>query len=135
MHPGIPPQLPLRFEALLASGPGGQHVNKTASAVRLYVDLNKPGCLPSYPLERLRQIAASRIDSEGVLRIECQEERSQLRNQQRCLEKLAELIELARHRPKDRKATKPTRGSQERRLESKKQQSKNKSQRRWKSDD
>jgi ribosome-associated protein len=132
----IPSGLAMRFEAFGASGPGGQHVNKTASAVRLIVDLVASAHLfrPDH-LQRLRHLAGYRLDSSGNLRFECQSQRSQLRNQQICLEQLQELIAKSAEPPKPRKATKPTKGSQERRLASKKQSSANKAQRRWRPSD
>jgi ribosome-associated protein len=108
------------FLATTASGPGGQHVNKTASAVQLRFDLGANTTLPAGVKSRLRALAAGRISSEGLLLISAQRFRSQEQNRQDALERLFELIRQASHPPRPRRATKPTRSSREKRIEQKK---------------
>lgn len=110
-----------------ASGPGGQHVNKTASAVQLRFNVrNCPGLTPTVR-ERLTKQAATRINRGGELVIEAKRYRSQDRNRTDARQRLIALIERANEVPKRRKPTKPTRGSKERRLNSKKQRGRRKS--------
>lgn len=105
-----------------AGGPGGQHVNKTSSRVTLYW---RPAATQIFsPLLRARLLRrlAPRLDGEGVLQINCETTRSQHQNRQLARERLAELIRAAiRPPPKPRVATRPTRGSVERRLQAKQQ--------------
>lgn len=110
-----------------ASGPGGQHVNKTASAVQLRWNVrNCPG-LPPAVRERLTKQAGARINREGELVIEAKRFRSQDRNRADARQRLIALIERANEVPKRRKPTQPTRGAKERRLNSKKQRGRRKS--------
>jgi ribosome-associated protein len=106
------------FRALRASGPGGQHVNTTSSAVELRFD-TKASDLPEGVKTRLRRLAGSRMNSEGVIVIFAQEHRSQMLNKGAALERLNDLVIRARHVPKVRRPTKPTLGSKLRRLEGK----------------
>ncbi len=117
-----------------ASGPGGQHVNTTSSAVQLSFDVGGCGLLSSAVKQRLRQIAGARMSHGSILTLDCREHRSLVRNKQAGLNRLADLIRKALVVPKKRKATKPTRGSQKRRLESKKKRGQTKATRskpRW----
>ncbi|HTH97439.1 MAG TPA: alternative ribosome rescue aminoacyl-tRNA hydrolase ArfB [Stellaceae bacterium] len=102
-----------------ASGPGGQHVNKTSSAVQLRFDVRASRSLPEDVALRLMQLAGHRLTLDGVIVITAQEHRSQLRNREEALARLVDLIRQATIRQKVRRPTKPTRGSKERRLESK----------------
>ena len=113
-----------------ASGPGGQHVNKTSSAVQLRFDARRSPSLPNDVAIRLMQLAGHRLTSDGVIVITAQSHRSQLRNRQDALARLVELIREATVRPEKRMPTKPTRASKERRLVSKDKQSVVKAQRR-----
>jgi ribosome-associated protein len=102
-----------------ASGPGGQHVNKTSTAVELRFDVRGSPSLPDDVKTRLEGLAGSRLTLEGVLVLFAQNARSQEMNRQDARERLIDLIRQASHRPKRRKATKPTYSSKLRRLDSK----------------
>ena len=102
-----------------ASGPGGQNVNKVATAVELRFDL-RASSLPSDVKDRLFTLAGNRMTAEGVLVIDSREHRTQARNREAARQRLIELITQAAKRPRRRKATKPRPGARERRLESKK---------------
>ena len=104
-----------------ASGPGGQNVNKVSTAVQLKFDAAHSPSLPEDVRARLIVQAGSRASDDGVITITAQRFRVQSRNRADALERLVELIRAASHKPKPRKATRPTRASRERRLESKKQ--------------
>lgn len=123
----ITPQLAIQEseieeEFVRSSGAGGQNVNKVATAVQLRFDVANSS-LPPEIRARLKTIAGSRMTKDGVLIIKAQTMRTQERNRQDALGRLIELIERASHRPNVRRATKPSRGSQLRRLETKKRQS------------
>ena len=103
-------------------GPGGQNVNKVETAVQLRFDAARSPSLPEDVRRRLLRLAGRRADGEGVIAIEAHRFRTRERNREDARERLVELIRLAAHKPKPRIATKPTRSSQERRLESKRAQ-------------
>jgi len=102
-----------------ASGPGGQHVNKTSTAIELRFDVRRSPSLPEDVRARLERLAGSRLTLDGVLVLFAQEHRSQELNRQAAIERLVELIRKAGERPKPRKATKPTYASKLRRLQGK----------------
>lgn len=104
-----------------ASGPGGQNVNKVSTAVQLRFDAANSASLPDEVRARLIALAGSRASDDGVITITAQRFRVQSRNRADALERLVDLIREASHKPKPRKATRPTRAARERRLESKKQ--------------
>jgi ribosome-associated protein len=106
-----------------ASGPGGQHVNKTETAVQLRFDVRRSRSLPNDVALRLMQLAGSRLTQDGVLVISAQSERSQKRNRDEALDRLVDLIRQAAVRPVKRRPTKPTKASREKRLERKKRRS------------
>jgi ribosome-associated protein len=103
-----------------ASGPGGQNVNKLSTAVQLRFDVRASLSLPAEVRERLERLAGSRLTRDGVLVIIAQRHRTQGRNRQDALDRLIELIREAAIAPRLRRATKPSRASRERRVDSKK---------------
>ncbi len=103
----LPPEDELDEQFVLAGGPGGQHVNRTASAVQLRYDVRGSGFLPEWVKARLLVLAGRRADGDGVITIEAKSQRSQHRNRAEARERLAELIEQAHHRPKKRIPTRP----------------------------
>lgn len=128
------PSSEITMRMIRSSGPGGQHVNTSSSAVQLSFDVERCMCLPPAVKQRLYKIAGARISKNHILKLDCREHRSLERNKQSGLVRLTALIRKALVAPKTRKATKPTRGSQKRRLESKKKRSQTKARRskpRW----
>jgi ribosome-associated protein len=102
-----------------ASGPGGQNVNKVATAVQLRFDLAGSRVLTPDVKSRLRALSGRRLTAEGAILIAARNHRTQERNREEARERLAELIRRALTPPRPRKATRPTRASRERRLEHK----------------
>ncbi len=119
------------WQAIRASGPGGQHVNKTSTAMQLIFDI-RASSLPDHYKTALLARSDHRIMASGKIIIKCQTSRSQEMNRQQALQQLIELIASAGIVQKKRRATKPTFGSQQRRLDSKKQQGTTKALRRQK---
>ncbi|MGE5172548.1 MAG: alternative ribosome rescue aminoacyl-tRNA hydrolase ArfB [Betaproteobacteria bacterium] len=107
-----------------ASGPGGQNVNKVATAVQLRFDVGNSPSLPGDVRTRLIRLAGRRITQDGILIIEARQFRTQERNRQDAVARLIELIRRASERPKPRKKTKPPLAALERRIESKKRRGK-----------
>jgi len=119
----VTPHLTIRSEdyserMVKASGPGGQHVNKTSNAVELRYDV-RGSALAEDVKERLERLAGSRMTQDGVLILFSQGSRSLEMNRQEVRERLADLVRKALHRPKARRPTKPTFSSRLKRLESK----------------
>jgi ribosome-associated protein len=118
--PGLEiPDADLEVAAVRSSGPGGQNVNKVASAVQLRFALDRNTTLREDVKTRLRALAGQRVTDAGDLLIVARESRSQEQNRRIAEERLTELIRRALVVPKKRRATKPTRASRERRLDAK----------------
>lgn len=120
----------IQWSFIRASGPGGQHVNKTASAVQLRFNVDPNPNLPPDIRRRLLQIAGHRMAADGTLVIDARRFRSQTRNREDAMERLIGLIRQAAHPPARRKKTRPPRISKKRRLETKRQRGALKRQRR-----
>lgn len=119
----------LNFKAIRSSGPGGQHVNKTASKVEVFFNLEASEALSETEKERLQVKLASKISSEGNITLQCGETRSQHKNKAIVIERLLALLTENLKVAKPRKKTKPSKGAIERRLKSKKEQALKKSSR------
>ena len=117
------PRTELDFRASRSSGAGGQHVNKTSSRIEVFWNLLTSRALTDEQRERLRHKLASRITTDGSIRVVASDMRSQSRNKELAEERLAELVRVALIVPKKRRPTRPTRAAREARLDSKKRQS------------
>ena len=115
------PDSEIDIHAMRSQGAGGQNVNKVSSAIHLQFDITASS-LPPFYKEELCKLRDSRISEDGVITIKAQQYRSQERNREDALTRLSELIQSVAIPPKKRRATKPTKGSQNRRIESKKKQ-------------
>jgi ribosome-associated protein len=113
------PQKEIEEHFVRASGPGGQHVNRVATAVQLRFDAAASPSLPEGVRRRLMRLAGRRLTREGVVVIEARRHRTQEQNRKDALERLKALIRKAAERPRSRRPTKPTPASRRRRLEAK----------------
>jgi len=109
----------ISYDFVHASGPGGQNVNKVATAVQLRFNVRGSSSLPPDVRERLERLAGNRMTQEGVLILQAQQHRSQERNRRDAFERLVGLIRQAARQPRRRRRTRPTAASRRRRLEAK----------------
>lgn len=120
VHPSL--QIPgdeLQMEFSRSTGPGGQHVNKVETRVTLCFNIELSSVLSQEQKERLRERLASRTNKEGVLRVSCEEARSQVVNRELVRERFADLVRAALVTPKNRVPTKATRSSRRKRVNNK----------------
>jgi ribosome-associated protein len=115
----------VEVQFVLGSGPGGQNVNKVATAVQLRLDLDRAG-LPEPVRQRLERLAGNRLTKDGEILVDARRFRTQERNRQDALDRLADLVRRAEHVPKPRVPTKPTKSAKKRRTDTKTQRGKTK---------
>lgn len=115
------PDSEIQVHAMRSQGAGGQNVNKVSTAIHLQFDI-KASSLPPFYKQELLKLKDHRISQDGVITIKAQQHRTQERNREDALERLSLLIQSVAIPRKKRRATKPTKGSQTRRIESKKKQ-------------
>lgn len=120
----------IQLDFIRASGPGGQNVNKVSSAVQLRFNVAGCAALSDAMRERLKKLAGRRITADGILIIKAQRYRSQELNRQDAIDRLVEMIQKAIEAPKNRRHTKPSKASKQRRITAKRRRSELKRQRR-----
>ncbi|MEI6834786.1 MAG: alternative ribosome rescue aminoacyl-tRNA hydrolase ArfB [bacterium] len=119
----VVPTSEVTFSYARSSGPGGQNVNKTESKVILHWSLDRAVWVPDDVKSRFREAFGSRVNSSGEVVIHSDESRDRLANEKSCMEKLTNMLRKVWIPPKKRIATKPTRSSQRKRIESKRMRS------------
>jgi ribosome-associated protein len=117
------PEDEIKLEFVQSSGPGGQNVNKLATAVQLRFDVRRSPALPDDVRRRLEHLAGKRLSDDGVLIIDAHRFRSQEKNRQDAIDRLVAMIRRASQQPRMRKRTQPSAESRQRRLEEKRRRS------------
>lgn len=117
----LPDMSEIQFSAIRSRGPGGQNVNKVSSAAQMHWDFQSSNSFSEIQKGLIAKKLSRVINKEGQVYLRSDEFRDLERNKDRCLEKLSELLKEAFHKPRPRKKTKPTKASQRKRIESKKQ--------------
>ncbi len=125
----------LHFDFVRADGPGGQNVNRVATAVQLRFDVRESNSLPEDVRARLIRLAGNQINNDGILIINARRFRTQTRNRKDAIDRLSEIIRRAAQPKKPRRKTKPSRAARERRLHEKRRRSQIKKLRRAKPTD
>ena len=126
------PQVAVTFEFVRSRGSGGQNVNKVETKVQLKFDIPNSRQLSEEEKSMLLEKLQTKTDQEGVLQLQSQEKRSQIQNKELVIRKFEDLLRIAFHKKRIRKATKPRKGSIEKRLKAKKNQAQKKANRSWK---